>query len=97
MICPAKMDIADRGTITGPFIPTKSAQSRLIGGYRDLRGRYTTDCLVTTITVTLCDRRDSTDVEYPPIGTAASASCRSSCGSEIWSVCAAVGLYATPN
>jgi hypothetical protein len=39
----------------------------LTGGYRDLRGRCTTDCLVTTITVTLCDRRDSTDVRYPPI------------------------------
>jgi hypothetical protein len=26
------MDIADRGTITGPFIPAKSGQSRLIGG-----------------------------------------------------------------
>jgi len=61
------IDIADRGTITGPFIPAKSDQSRLIGGYRDLRGRCTTDCLVTTITVTLCGRMDSTDLRYPPI------------------------------
>jgi hypothetical protein len=46
----------------------------LIGGHRDLRGRCTTDCLVTTITVTLCDRRDSTDVQYPLIWSARTAS-----------------------
>ena len=34
----APMDIADRETITGPFIPAKSGQSRLTGGHRDLRG-----------------------------------------------------------
>ena len=33
---------------------------------RDLRSLGITDCPVTTITVTHCDGRDSTDVRYPP-------------------------------
>jgi hypothetical protein len=37
-----------------------------MGGHRDLRSRGITDCPVTTITVTHCDGRDSTDVRYPP-------------------------------
>jgi hypothetical protein len=53
-------------TVSGQLLVAVSGQiPRLIGGYRDLRGRCTTDCLVTTITVTHCDRRDSVDVRYP--------------------------------
>jgi hypothetical protein len=43
----------------------------LVGGHRNLRSRGTGDCPVTAIMVTRCDGRDSTDVQYPPICTAA--------------------------
>jgi hypothetical protein len=42
----------------------------LLGGHRNLRSRGITDYLVTAITVTHCDGRDSTDVQYPPFGAA---------------------------
>lgn len=63
----ARSQIADRRTIIGPLIPPKSGQSRLIGGHRNPRGHCTTDCPVTTITVTHRDRPYNTDVRYPPI------------------------------
>jgi len=40
----------------------------MVGGHRDLRSRGITHCPVTTITVTHCDGRDSTDLRYPPSG-----------------------------